>query len=182
MSEDPAPVDIADEYHGGVGQLREAHVDDIVFPQVDFRRTARAFYNNYVVLRRETVEGREDFGNQRFPVAEVVDRAHMPARGAVDNDLAARVARRFEQYGVHTGVGRDSGGLCLYGLRAAYFQPVRRDVAVERHILTFERRDAQAVLFEYPAERRTQQALARARHRTLYHQAFRHDSKTSLSA
>ena len=50
VGEGAAPVDISDQQHGRIGQLGHAHVDDVVGPQVQLCRAARALDHDNVVL------------------------------------------------------------------------------------------------------------------------------------
>src|SRR5699024_5107071 len=54
LGEDSAPVNIPRQQNGGVYQLRQPHVDNIVRLQVDFRRAARSLYHNDVALLGQT--------------------------------------------------------------------------------------------------------------------------------
>ena len=65
----------------------------------------------------------------------------------------------------------DARGLRLHDLCAAHFEAVPGHKAVQRHVLAFERRGFVAVLRKNAAERRAQQAFARAAHRALHHDA-----------
>ena len=64
-------------------------------------------------------------------------RIHIPDRMAIDDNLRALIAVRFQQYGSHIGMGFDSTGECLHCLRAANFTIVYSDSAIQRHILWF---------------------------------------------
>ena len=61
---------------------------------------------------------------------------------------------------VHIGRGLDPGRGGLELLRTADFRAVAANGGVIRHVLRFERRDANAAPGEDPAERRDQEALA----------------------
>ena len=105
---------------------------------------------------------------------------HLRAGNAVHDDLAARVAGGLEQDGVHAHVWFNARRLRLHDLRAAHLTPVAGHAAVERHVLALEGRDAVSVLPEDAAQRRAQQALARAGHGALYHDALRAHRITSV--
>jgi hypothetical protein len=70
------------------------------------------------------------------------------------------VTFRFKQYRVHLDRRCDPCCLSLDNLSPAHFVASRRDEGVERHVLRFERRDSQSLLFENPAQRRDQNALS----------------------
>ena len=116
--------------------------------------------------------------DELFFVAEVVRRFHLAPHLAVDDDLAAYIAAGLEQNGVHPDVRLDARRLGLHHLGAAHFQPVTGHKAVQRHVLAFERGHPPAILGKNAAERRAQQAFARAAHRALDHDApgFAHEN------
>jgi hypothetical protein len=68
----------------------------------------------------------------------VVACIHVGAHLAVDDDLGADIARRFQQHRVHVGVRRDAGRHRLQRLRATDFAAVGGDRAVQRHVLRLE--------------------------------------------
>ena len=183
LGKHPAPVNVAREQHRRVHKLRKAHVHNVVFPEVDLRRAARALDHDHVVLRRETFIGRQDLGDELLFVREIFRRRHLPAHPAVYDDLASRVARGLEQDGVHARVRLQPRALRLHGLRPPDLKPLRCHRAVERHVLALERRCAQPVLPEDAAEGGAQKALARAGHGALDHDALcSAHAKISLSA
>jgi hypothetical protein len=57
VGEGAAPVDISDQQHGRAGQLGHAHVDDVVGPQVQLCRAARALDHDHVVVGGERAIG-----------------------------------------------------------------------------------------------------------------------------
>ncbi len=101
----------------------------------------------------------ESMSRQRRFVAEVVGGAHGSHYLAVDDDLTGSVAGGLQKDGIHEDGRLYTRRLGLRHLGAAHFQTLPGDEAVERHILAFERRDAVAVLAEYPAQAGDQQAL-----------------------
>ena len=50
LGEHAAPVDVAHQQHRRIHQLCQAHVDDVVRLEVDFRRAARALDDDDVVF------------------------------------------------------------------------------------------------------------------------------------
>ena len=113
-------------------------------------------------------------------MAEVVRRFHLAPHLAVDDDLAAYIAAGLEQNGVHPDVRLDARRLGLHHLGAAHFQPVAGDKAVQGHVLALERGHPVPVLRKNAAERRAEQAFARAAHGALHHNAFCHGSSQHL--
>ena len=73
---------------------------------------------------------------------------------------------------VHPHVRLDAGRLRLHHLCPAHLKAVLGDEAVQGHVLALEGHGAQAVLRKDAAERRAEQAFARAAHRALHHDAF----------
>ena len=183
LGKDPAAVDIPREQHRRIHQLCQAHVHDVVFTQIDLRRAARSLDHDHVVLFGKAFIGRQDFRDQLLPVRKIVRRRHLRAHPAVDDDLASDIAGGFEQDRIHAHIRLDARGLGLHGLGTPDLAQLGRDIAVEGHVLALKGRRAQTVLPEDPAERRAQQALARARHAALHHDAFcPAHVRTSLSA
>ena len=102
---------------------------------------------------------------------EVGGGGHLAPHLAVHDDLTAHIAAGLEEDGVHPDIRLDAGCLGLHHLRPAHFQPIAGDEAVQRHVLALEGGHAVAVLRKNAAERRAQQAFARAAHRALDHDA-----------
>ena len=105
-------------------------------------------------------------------MAEVVRRFHLAPHLAVDDDLAAYITAGLEQNGVHPDVRLDARRLGLHHLSAAHFQPIAGDKAVQGHVLALERGHPVPILRKNAAERRAEQAFARAAHGALHHNAF----------
>ena len=173
LGEHATPVDVARQQHRRIHQLCQPHVDDVVRLEVDFRRAARALDDDDVHILAQAVERGENIGNELPLHLEIVCRAHLPAHLAAHDHLTARVAARLEQNRVHAHVRLDARRLSLHDLCAPHFQPVAGDKTVERHVLALERRDTVSVLRKNAAQRRTEQALARAAHRPLHHDPLR---------
>ena len=173
LREHPAPVDVPRQQDGGVHQLGQPHVDDVVRLQVDLGRAARPLDDDDVVLGRKAVVGRQNLGDELFFILEVFPGGHLSPHLPHDDDLAAHVAGRLEQDRVHPHVGLDAGGGGLHRLRPAHFKAVFGDGAVQGHVLTLEGGAAQPVLLEDAAERGAEQTFARARHGALHHDAAR---------
>ena len=81
-------------------------------------------------------------------------------RVAVDDDLRAAVAGRFEQDRIEVDARVDARGDRLQRLRAANLAAVHGDRAVERHVLRLERRDPHAAAPRKTAQARDQRAFA----------------------
>ena len=103
-------------------------------------------------------------GCTHYPFLIGAIRRAAAGRGVTIIDPAPAVARRTAQL-------LDARGLRLHDLCAAHFEAVPGHKAVQRHVLAFERRGFVAVLRKNAAERRAQQAFARAAHRALHHDA-----------
>ena len=168
------PVDVAAEQHRRFGHAGHAHVDDVVFLEVDLRRRTGALNHNDVVFFLQRMIGLHDVGHQRLFIGEVIRRLHGPTGHAVDDDLRAGIVGGLEQDGVHPHRRSGSRRLGLHHLGPAHFQSLRRDAGVEGHILRLEGGHPVAVLPENAAQRRRQQALSRVGRRSLYHDRLCH--------
>ena len=173
LGEHPAPVDVARQQDGGVHQFGKAHVDDVVRLQVDLGGAARPLDDDDVVFGGQALVGRQDLGDQLLFIPEVFPGGHLAPHLPHHDHLAAHVAGRFEQDGVHPHVRFHAGGGGLHRLGPAHLEAVPGDGAVQGHVLAFEGGAAQPVLFENAAQRRAQQAFARPGHGALHHDAAR---------
>lgn len=111
LSKYAAPVDIACQQHRRIHQLGQTHVHDVVFPQIDFRRTARTLDDQNVVFLRQTVVGLQHMGNQPGFVFEVIRRRVIAPDLTVHNHLTASIAAGLEQDGIHPHVRLAPGRL-----------------------------------------------------------------------
>ena len=104
----------------------------------------------------------------------ILARAHIADRLTHDDDLRLRVARGFQEDGVHVDHRREPRRLCLRDLRASHLAPVECDIGVQRHILRLKRHNAPSLLQEDTAERRRQNALADMGTRSHQHDGLCH--------
>ena len=167
-----AAVNITHQQHRGIHQLGQPHVHDVVGFQVDFSRAACALDDDNIKIFRQAVVSRQNIGDELFFTAEILRRRHLAAHFPVDDHLAANIAAGLEQNGIHPHIRFHPGCLGLHHLGAAHFQPVTGHKAVQRHVLAFERGHPPAILGKNTAERRAQQAFARAAHGALHHNTF----------
>ena len=172
--EHAAAVDVSDEQHRRVHHFRHAHIHDVIFAQIDFRRRACALNDNDIIFLRQTVICLQNIRNQLFFVRIIVLCRHRAARHAVDDNLGAAIAGRLEQNRIHAHIRCNARRLCLHDLRASHLGAVRRDKRIERHVLRLKRRRLEPVLSENAAQCRNRQALARIGCRALYHDYFCH--------
>ena len=164
LREHAAPVDVPDQQHRRIHQLCQAHVDDVVLLQVDLRRAARALDDDDVVFRRQALIGLQDLRNQAlFSCGNIPPRAYCPRTSPFTITWLPVSLLGLSRIGFMRTSGSTARGLRLHHLRAAHLQPVAGDIAVQRHVLALERRHPLAVLPENAAQRRDQQAFARAR-------------------
>ena len=171
---DAPPVNVPAQKHRAVCQGRHAHVHDVVFFEVDLRRTPRPLYDEDVILRRQGAVGRQNIGNQRPLHGEIVPGGHIPPDLPIHNHLGPCVSRRLQQDGVHPHRGLHPRRLRLHHLGPAHFQALVCDVGVEGHILRLKRSHPVAVLGKNPAQRRRQEALSRVGGGPLNHDCFCH--------
>ena len=171
LRENSSPVDVSREDHRRVNKLCEPHVHDVHILKIDLRRATRALDHHDVSILRETVIRIEDLRDELIFMPVILLSIHLAADFADYDQLAPVVTRRLEQYRVHPRVRLLPCGLRLRDLRPSHLKAVTRDIAVKRHILALKRHYPVAVLPEYPAERRNQDALPRIRHRALHHYA-----------
>ena len=97
---------------------------------------------------------------------------HITDRFAFHDHLAAAVAGRLEQYGIHTDIGLDSRSLGLGCLGPSHFQAFPGYEGIEGHILGFKGRCFPPVLFHDPEKGTAEDALSDGRGCSLDHQAF----------
>ena len=178
LGKNAAPVDVARQKHRCVHEPGEAHVHDVVGLQVDLGGAAGPLDDDDVHILGQAVVGGEDVRDERFFHLEVGGGGHLAPHLAVHDDLTSHIAAGLEEDGVHPDIRLDAGCLGLHHLRPAHFKPVAGDEAVQRHVLALEGGHAVAVLCKNAAERRAQQAFARAAHRALDHDApgFAHEN------
>ena len=174
LCKDAARIDVPHQQHGGIRHFREPHIHDILLLQVDLRRAPCALDDDNVIFRRKLLIGRHDLRHQALFEAEVLPGPHVAAHPAVHDNLRAHIRGGLQQNGIHQHRGFNAGGLRLYDLRPAHFQPLLRDEGVERHILGFKGCHPVAVLMQDPAQPRRNEALPRIAHGALNHDGFCH--------
>lgn len=92
LGEHTAPVDVSHQENGGVHQLCQTHVDDVILLQIDLSGTARALDDEDVILLGEAVVGRQHVGDERLLHLKIVRRPILPPDFSAHNELAAHVA------------------------------------------------------------------------------------------
>ena len=141
-----AAVDIAHQDDGCARHGRHAAVHEIVLLQVDFSRTAGALKHDDVVLSSQSIVCLLDDGAQLVFERVIVARGHIAAHLAKHDNLAAGIVCGLEQHRVHQDGRLDAGSFRLHDLRTAHFKPFSGNVAVQCHVLAFERRNFVTVL------------------------------------
>ena len=174
-------VDVAHQQHRRVRRLRHGHIHNIPVPQVDLRRTARAF-NDYAVYRIfQPVIRFSNLSAKLGLVLLIFHGGHAADGSSVHDDLRPAVAGGLEQHGIHAHVRFQPGGLRLHGLCPADFRAVPRHEGIQRHVLRLKGRDTPAVLLQNAQQRRAKHALSHRRGRSLHHQALSTHVLSSLS-
>ena len=96
LGEHAAAVDVAHQQHRRIHHAGKAHVDDVVFLQVDLRGAARALNNDDVILTRKALVGFHHRGDEVALSAIVFHRGHIALYASVHDDLTADVRRRLQ--------------------------------------------------------------------------------------
>ena len=121
LREYAAPVDVAHQHHRRVHQLCQAHVDNILLLEIDFRRTSRSLYDNDIIFRCQRIV-RIHYRREKLSLAFIVFHgAHIALNSAVHNHLAPHIRGGLEQNGIHAHIRFQPRGLCLHHLSPAHF-------------------------------------------------------------
>ncbi len=173
LSKDPTPFNIGYQNDDGVGMVGHAHVDQIVIAQVDFGRAPGAFQDDGIIVSGQPAVRFRD-GSPGLGLESVIIPNRHDAGGLSLHDYLAIVIQGFEQDRVHIGGRLEIQDFGLGRLTAGNFLSLKRDKTVERHVLSFEGRDAQALFLEPSAKSRRQHALAGVGAGALDHERFGH--------
>jgi hypothetical protein len=111
--DDTAAVDVADQHHRHARRPGEAHIGDVVPPEIDLRRAARAFDDHDIAFRPKMREAIHHKGQQLRLERLIVAGARLTPDAALHDDLGADLALRLEQHRVHMDRGRHAAGLSL---------------------------------------------------------------------
>ena len=95
LGKDAPPVNVPHQQDGGVHQLGQTHVDDVVGLEVDFRRAACPLDDEDVILPAQAVVGLQQVGDEFLFLSEIVRRPVLPPHPAMDDELTAHVAGGF---------------------------------------------------------------------------------------
>ena len=178
-----AAVDVADHHHRHVGGAREAHVGDVVRPQVNLAGAAGAFDEHDIGL---AAQAREAVEHERHQLAlHLLIRRGLGAAidAALHHDLRPDLALRLQQHRIHVHAGRCPCRARLQGLRAADLAAVGGHRRVVRHVLRLERTHGEAARGEGAREPGDDQRFADVRARALEHErARRHVFRTRCPA
>ena len=94
--------------------MGHAHVDDIVFAQVDLRRRAGAFEQNQLIFAGEPSISADHFGKKLLDAPGVIiGRRNLSPDLSQEDHLGAGICRRFEQDGIHVDARHQLGKLLL---------------------------------------------------------------------
>ena len=174
-----APVNISHQKYWRVHKSRKAHVDDIVFLQIDFRRASRPLNNYDVIPAVKLPISLHNRRNQAFFHPEVIPRFPVSEHFAVYNYLGAHVAVWLQQNGIHPDIRLNPRRFRLPYLCPSHLQAFPGNIGIQRHILGFKRGHTIAVLLKHPQDPRRQYAFPRIGHRPLNHQIFCHAASSS---
>ena len=122
---DTAPVDITGQQHRRAYHTGHAHVDEIIFLEVDFRGTARALDDDDIVFRCQGVKCFLDGRAQIVLVGVIFGGFHVAQDFTVDNDLTAHIAGGLQEDGfIRTSGAIPAASACITW--AGPFQSPRR--------------------------------------------------------
>ena len=85
--EDATAVDVAHEEDGGIGEPRDAHVDDVPGREIDLGRATRPFDDDQVVGPAQSSEALGDDAEQLVAMCAVLLERETPERHAAHHDL-----------------------------------------------------------------------------------------------
>ena len=168
-----AAVDVADEADGDAGRPREAHVGNVVRPQVHLRRTAGSLDENEVVVGRQALEALQDRCPDSTAGGVVPHRVQGAGHVPLHDHLRAPIGLRLQEHRVEIAVRFQPGGPRLQGLRAADLAAVGADRGVVGHVLRLERRYADAAPPGESAQSGDDDGLADIRAGALNHEGAR---------
>ena len=175
-----AAVDVADHHDRHIGGARKAHVGDVVAPQVDLRRAARALDQHQVGLGLQLLEAFEHIRQKLRLHRHVFGGLRGAEHLALHDHLRADLALRLQQHRVHVDARRHAGRARLQRLRAADLAAVDRDRGVVRHVLRLERPHAQPAFGVGAREPRDHQRLADVGAGALEHDRARGHGQNSM--
>ena len=173
VGENAAAVDVGDDDHRAVDDLREAHVGDVAGTQVDLGRAAGTLDYDAVVAGAQAFPRFKHRLHRAWFVLVVIAGVEVGVCLAVDDHLRPFVGRGFQENLVEVDVGGHAGSERLQCLGAADFATINGDRRVERHVLRLERRNAHAAPGQYAADRRGEHRFPGVGSATLNHQTGR---------
>ena len=156
-----APVDIAHQYHIGVGMQGHRHIHQVDIAKVHLGQAAGPFEHHRIKTSGQAVEGGMHFVPQHLTplFAKIAVSILMAHRPTVQDHLSRSVALRFKEQRVHVGMTSHAGRLGLHRLSPPNLQPLGSGIRIERHILGLERSRAKAVLLKNSAKSRCNNAF-----------------------
>ena len=105
MREHAAFVNVSNQNHGAVDLFGKAHVGNVAFAQIDFRRTASTFHQHLRVIGTQASVGIKHRRRCTRFVMVVCQGFQIAQYLTLQNDLCARVGIGFEQYRIHVNRG-----------------------------------------------------------------------------
>ena len=172
-----ALVDVRGDVDFGPQQVRRAHVDDVVPAQIGFAAGAGAFRDDQIEVALEIGDRflhRGEAAGVELRREKIILRGDIRDGVAVDEELRGVVGLGLHQQRVHVHDGAFSCGAGLHGGGAADLLAFVGDEGVERHVLGFERGDAEPATCEQAAEAGDQHGFADVRAGAEDHDGLEH--------
>ena len=95
LGKNAAPVDVAHQKHRSLCHFGHPHIDQIVFLEIDLRRTARSLDNDDIVLCRQMIKGFLHLRDQLLFKSEIFSRRHISKNFSVYDNLRAHIVGWF---------------------------------------------------------------------------------------
>ena len=177
-----AAVDVADEHDRHVGRAREAHIGDVVRPQVHFRGAAGPLDQHQIGLILEAAETLEHEPHELGLELLIVGRLGGAVDAALHHDLRPDLALRLEQDRIHVHARLRARGAGLQRLGAADLAAIACHRRIVGHVLRLERTHGEAPVREGARQTGHDQRLADVGAGALEHEGARRHGQNSMPA